>query len=144
MSRNVQKCPEMSKNAKKCPKKQMYHILSFYGSKMILIVQIVLDGYKQLWSDSNCFGGVQIILVRFKLDFSGLNLYNLDLSKMIWTQPEQIGSVHNDWSSKNNIWTSSQKDKALKCPKCPEMSKNVQKCPKMSKNVQKTSKIVVT
>ena len=32
---------------------------------------MVLNGYKLFWSDSdpNCFGQVQIILARFKLDF---------------------------------------------------------------------------
>ena len=31
--------------------------------------------------------------------------YNLDLSKMIWTQPKQIGLVQNNWYSIKMIWT---------------------------------------
>ena len=47
----------------------------------------------------------QIILVRFKLDFYPLIFYNLDLSKMIWTPPKQIGRVQNYMYSTKMIWT---------------------------------------
>ena len=53
-------------------------------------VQIVLVGYKSFWSGPNHFCQVQIRL--FWTDF-----YNLDLSKMIWTQRKQIGLVQNNW-----------------------------------------------
>ena len=106
-------------------------------------------GPKLFWTDTSCIGWVQIVLawvqiifVRFKLDFSWLIcIPNLDLSKMIWAQPEQIGSVQNDWYSTKNIWTVQNH---LGPIKCPEMSRKVQKCPEMSKNVQKKSKIVIT
>ena len=32
------------------------------------------------------------------------NFYNLDLSKMIWTRPKQIGPVQNNWYSTKMIW----------------------------------------
>ena len=44
----------------------------------------------------NCFGRVKIILVRFKIRLFWTNSYNLDLSKMTWTRPKQIGPVQND------------------------------------------------
>ena len=43
------------------------------------------------------FGRVQIRLF-------WTNYYNLDLSKMIWTRPKQIGPVQNNWYSTNMIW----------------------------------------
>ena len=59
----------------------------------------------------NCFGQVQIDLVMSKSFWSGTIrlfwtiFYNLDLSKMIWTQPKQIGPVQNDWYSTKIIWS---------------------------------------
>ena len=39
---------------------------------------------KMILDRPNCFERVQIVLFRFKVDFSGLhNFYNLDLSKLI-------------------------------------------------------------
>ena len=46
----------------------------------------------------NGFGRVQLILFRFKLDFSGLIF-------IIWTRPKQNGPVQNDWYSTEMIWT---------------------------------------
>ena len=78
--------------------------LSLYRSKMIL------DG-------PNCFRRVQFVLVGLKLFWSGPNhwsglnytfldqLYNLDLSKMIWTPPKRIGFVQNNWYFTKIIWT---------------------------------------
>ena len=60
--------------------------------------QIVLFGSKSFWLGSNHFGQVQI-------RFEWTNFYNLDLSKMILTQPKQIGPVKNDWYSPKLIWT---------------------------------------
>ena len=61
------------------------YAMSFYISKIILErpncfgqVQIVLDRYKLFWS---CFCWVQIFLVRFILEFSGLIF-------MVWTCPK--------------------------------------------------------
>ena len=61
-------------------------------------------GPKLFWWFPNQFSGVQIILVRFKLDFSRIFFYHLDLSKMLWTQPKQIGPIQNDWYSSKIIW----------------------------------------
>ena len=54
-------------------------------------VQIVLDRCKMFWSSTNSLGRVQIILIRFKLDFPGLIFHNIDLSKMIWARPKLFG-----------------------------------------------------
>ena len=70
----------------------------FIGPKLFWPVQIILDGYKLFWLGLNHFGQVQI---RFLLT----NFYDLDLSKMIWTQSKQIGHVQNDWCSTKMIWT---------------------------------------
>ena len=43
------------------------------------------------WSSTNSLGRVQIILIRFKLDFPGLIFHNIDLSKMIWARPKLFG-----------------------------------------------------
>ena len=83
----------------------MIYALFFYRSKVILDrpncfgrIQIILVGSESFWLGSNNFGQVQI---RFLLT----NFYNLDLSKMIWTRPKQIGPVQNDWYSTKMIWT---------------------------------------
>ena len=64
------------------------YALSLYRFKMVLDrpncfgwIQIVLVGSKSFWSGPNHFGQVQI---RFLLT----NFYNLDLVKMICTQPK--------------------------------------------------------
>ena len=89
---------------KKIRKIQMILDLYVLSFKWFFTLQIVLDGSK--W---------QILLVRFKsfwLDLNQVqirlfwtNFYNLDLSKMIWTQPKQIGPVQNNWYSTKMIWT---------------------------------------
>ena len=56
--------------------------------KWFWTVQIVLDGYKLFWSGPNRFGRVRIILVRFKLGFSGLIF-------IIWTCPKWFGPDQN-------------------------------------------------
>ena len=61
-------------------------------------VKIVLDWYRLFWSGQNHFGQVQII-------FFWINVYNFDLSKMIWAWPKQIVPIHNDWYSTKIIWT---------------------------------------
>ena len=68
------------------------------GPKLFWTVQIVLVGSKLFWSDQNRFGWFQIILVKFKLDFSRLNFHNLDLAKLSGTRPKLFG-----WSK--IIWT---------------------------------------
>ena len=80
------------------------NVLSFYGSKIILEhpncfgqLQIILVPSKSFWLGPNHFGQLQI-------KFFWYNFYNLDLSKMIWTQPKWIGPVHNDWYSTKRIW----------------------------------------
>ena len=52
----------------KIPGKHLCFVLSI-GSKRFWTVQIVLGWYKMFWLGPNCLGWVQIILVRFKLDF---------------------------------------------------------------------------
>ena len=59
----------------------MLMLCPFMSPKRFWTVQIVLDGYKLFWSGPNHFGRVQIILVRFKFDFSGLIF-------VIWTCPK--------------------------------------------------------
>ena len=61
-------------------------------------VQIVLVRSKSFWSGPNHFGQVQII-------FFWTNFYNSDLSKMIWTRPKQIGPVQNDCYTTKMILT---------------------------------------
>ena len=79
--------------------------MSFYGSKMILDrpnyfgwVWIILDGSNSFWSGPNHFGQVQIIKISPEKS-------NLNLTKMIWTQPKWIGPVQNDLYSTKMIWT---------------------------------------
>jgi hypothetical protein len=75
------------------------------GPKWFWTVQIVLDLSKLFWSCPNRFGRVQIILVRYKLDFSGLFFLllgtvpnDLDPTKTIGTQPK--------WFARSKIiWT---------------------------------------
>jgi hypothetical protein len=63
---------------------------------------MILDMQPKLfWTSTNFFGRVQIILVRLKLKFSGVIL---DVSKMIWTLPKQIGLVQNYWYSTKKFW----------------------------------------
>ena len=61
-------------------------------------VQIVLVMSKLFWLGQNHFGQVYIRLL-------WTNFYDLDLSKMIWTRPKQIGPVQNDWYLTKMIWT---------------------------------------
>ena len=49
---------------------------------------MILDGYKLFWSGSNFLA----------------NFYNLDLYKMIWTWPKQIGPVQNFLLENGNQW----------------------------------------
>ena len=51
--------------------------------------------YKLFWSGENCFGQIQIILVRFKLDLSAIIF-------IICTRLKQIGP---NWYSNKVIWT---------------------------------------
>ena len=78
------------------------YALSFYRSKMIFDrpncfgrVQVVLIRSKLFWLDHNHFGHVQIKLFCTKF-------YNLDLSKIIWIWPKWIGPVQNHCYSTNH------------------------------------------
>ena len=70
--------------------------LSFYGSKMILDrpnhfgrLPIVLDWSNLFWSGPNHFGNIQIIkIIPEKFD--------LNLTKMVWIQPEQLAPDQNN------------------------------------------------
>ena len=78
------------------------YALSFYRSKNILDrpnrwLQIFLVGSKSFWSDTIHFSRVWIW-------FLWINFFNLDLFKMIWTRPKQIGPSKNDWYSTKMIW----------------------------------------
>jgi hypothetical protein len=68
------------------------------GPKWFWNIQIVLNSYKLFWSDPNCFGQVQIILVRFKLDFYGLVF-------KIWTQPKWSGPDQIKLDPTKTNWT---------------------------------------
>ena len=70
-------------------------------------VQVVLVGYKLFWSGPNCFGQVSgpshFGQVQIKLFWT--NFYNLDLSKMIWTQPKRIGTRPKLLDVPKSFWT---------------------------------------
>ena len=90
----------LSVNAMVCPS---------IGLKLFWTVQIVLDVYKLFWLGPYCFGRVQIILVRFKLDFSGLIF-------IIWTCPKWFEPNQNKFGPSKMIGTRPKwfwKDKAL-------------------------------
>ena len=55
-------------------------------------------GTKRFWTGTNCFGRVQIILIRYKLDFSGLIL-------IIWTCPTRFEPIQNKLGSSKTICT---------------------------------------
>ena len=94
------------------------YALSFYRSKMIFDrpncfgrVQVVLVGYKLFWSGPNCFGQVSgpshFGQVQIKLFWT--SFYNLDLSKMIWTQPKRIGTRPKLLDIPKSFWTISRR-----------------------------------
>ena len=59
--------------------------------KRIWTVQIILVEYQSFWSGPNHFVRVQSILVRVRqIKLFWADFYNLDLSKMIWTQPKKL------------------------------------------------------
>ena len=63
--------------------------LNFWSPKWICTVQIILFEYKSFWSGPNRFGLVQSILVRVRLEFSGLLF-------IIWTYcPKWFGIDQN-------------------------------------------------
>ena len=72
--------------------------LLFYKSKMILDSPNCFVVPKSLWSGPNHFGWVQIILVWFKSDFSGLIF-------KIWTCPKWFGSDQNKLNLPKTIGT---------------------------------------
>ena len=79
---------EVSKRLMPCPS---------MGPKWFWTDQIILVEYQSFWTGPICFGRVQIILVRFKSDFSTLIF-------IIWTRPKWIGLVLNNWYSTKMIW----------------------------------------
>ena len=50
------------------------------------------------WSSSNHFGHVQILKISPEMS-------NLNLTKMIWTQPKQFGHDQNNLNPSKTIWT---------------------------------------
>ena len=68
-------------------------------------VEIVLEGYKLFCSGANCFGQIQIILIRFKLVFYRTFLIIWTCPKWFWIQPKRIGPAQNYWYSTKMIWT---------------------------------------
>ena len=80
------KCLELTQYVNKClvwhkkfgPAQNILGPLKGQG----ICISIVLDGSKLFWSGPNRFVWVQIILVMFKLDFSGMIF-------MIWTRTKQ-------------------------------------------------------
>ena len=67
-------------------------------SLVLLYVQNDFGLSKLFWTGTNCFGQVQIILVMFKLDFSGLIF-------IIWTCPKCFGPNQNDLGPSKTIGT---------------------------------------
>ena len=66
----------------------LQYALSFYCAKMILDRPKFFGWVNLFWTGTNHFGQAQIT-------FFWTSFYNLDLSKMIWTCPKQIGLVQN-------------------------------------------------
>ena len=80
------------------------HALSFYESEMILDrpnhfgrVPTILGGSNLFWSGANHFGQVQILKI-------SQDIFNLNLTKMIWTQPKQSGPDQNNLYPSKTIW----------------------------------------
>ena len=89
----------------KTSREQLTYALYFYRSKMILDwpncfgqVQIVLVRSKSFWLGPNHFGQVQIRLF-------WTNFYNSDLSRMIWTRPKWFGPNQNNFYSSKTIYS---------------------------------------
>ena len=61
------------------------YALSFYGSKMILTVQIILVEYLSFWTGPNHFGQVQIIKISPEKS-------NLSLTQMISKENINLGA----------------------------------------------------
>ena len=105
-SPGVHRGPDIAHPVRIFKKWSEMNALSFYRSKMILDrpnrfgqIQTVLVGSKLFWSGPNYFGQV---LIRFLFT----NFYNLDLSKMIWSRPKQIGCGYSTkmiWTLKNSF-----------------------------------------
>ena len=78
----------------------------FMGPKWLWTVQIILvnilDGSNLFWSGVNHFGQVQIIELSTEKS-------NLNLSKMIWTQPKWFGPDQNDLDPTKMNWTSKKR-----------------------------------
>ena len=71
-------------------------------SQLCLVLQIVLNGYKLFWSGPNRFGQLQIILVRFKLDFYWLIFKILTWPE--WSGPESgFNNLFSIYTIKKNI-----------------------------------------
>ena len=51
----------------------------------------------------NCFGRIQIVLVRFKLYFSRLIFIIWTCPKWFEPKPEQIGPVQNNWLNQTKM-----------------------------------------
>ena len=81
------------------------YALSFYGSKMVLDspnhfgpVPIILAGSNLFWSVPNHFGQVQTIKISPEKS-------NLNLTKMIWTQPKWFVPVQNNLDDPKSVWS---------------------------------------
>ena len=61
------------------------------GPKLFWTNQIILVEYQLFWTGPICFGRVQIILDRSKLQKNSPEKSNLNLTKMIWTLSKQFG-----------------------------------------------------
>ena len=62
--------------------------------------------YQSFWTDPICSGWAQIILERSKLGIQiSQEKSNLNLTKMIWTQPKQLLPVQNNWDCPKSFWT---------------------------------------
>ena len=73
-----------------------------------LWVQIILVEYKLFWTGPIHFGRVQIILEWFgqvQIVKSSPEKSNLNLTKMIWTQPKLFGPDQNNLDGSKSFWT---------------------------------------
>ena len=68
-----------------------------YGRNFAKSSPIVLVRSKSFWSGPKHFAQGEIRLF-------WANFYNLDLTKLIWTRPKQIGPVQNYWYTTKMIW----------------------------------------
>ena len=91
-----------------CPPNLCIVCISIKCSLCLVLLWVLNDfgPSKLFWSSTNGFGRVQFILVRSKSFWTGPNYKkqsNLNLTKMIWTRPNQFGPNQNNLKVQNNF-----------------------------------------